>query len=230
MTTTLLAVLFVLSLALFSTTALKRHRLDEALARAAATRGGAKPLDPPERSWIYDQNDLIAFIADARSQTIDGRNALDYYGRTILAWDMWFAPAFAIFIASADLLLADWAAGSPWVARAFLIFACLGVLYGVADLAEDFMLRKIFRHADELETMKTAPPAAAATADEAAAKKAARRDSLPADAAQSDAANALTRLKRVTIAASIVGGLVWLIIFRPVDRLLRKAAPAPKTA
>jgi len=223
-------IFFVLSLALFSTTALKRHRLDAALARAAAARPSTEPLDTPERLKTYDQTFLIAFIEDARSQTIDGRSALDYYARTILAWDMWFAVAFAIFITSADLLVADWCAARPLVARAFLIFASMGVLYGVADLAEDFMLRKIFRHAEELEAMKASPRSAAPAADDAAGKEAARRESLPADAAQSDAAHALTRLKRFTIAASVVGGIVFLVICLPLDWVIKKAVPASDAA
>jgi hypothetical protein len=217
---------FALSLALFLATAAKRHRLDAALARATSERTPAGPIRVPERRLTYDQSALIAFIADARSQRIGGRRALDYYERTVLPWDMWFAAAFALFIASADLLAAGWLAPWPWAARACLIFACMGVLYGASDLAEDFMLRKIFRHAEELDAMRESPRTAAATGSEAAAKEVARRDSLPADAAQSDAANALTRLKFVTITASVIGGLVFVGLFLPLDRIMRRAAPA----
>ena len=129
-------VFFVVSLALFLVTAVQRNRLDDAMARAATVRSQASAaLDPPERRWTYDQNYLIAFIEDARSQEIaDGRSALDIYAGPILAWDIWFAVAFAIFIASAGLLAADWLVAWPWTARACLILACMGVLYGVADV------------------------------------------------------------------------------------------------
>jgi hypothetical protein len=219
-------VFFLLSLGLFLANAVKRHRLDAALARAATGPGSAGAPAVPERQPTYDQATLIAFIEKARSQRIGGQHALDYYAHTILPWDMWFAVAFALFIASADLLVAEWLASWPWAARAFLIFACMGLLYGVADLAEDFMLRKIFRHAEELEALKKSPRTAAPGPTDAA-KEAARADSLPADAAQSDAANALTRLKMVTITVSVVGGVVFLVIFGALDWTLRKVVAPP---
>jgi hypothetical protein len=220
-------VLFAVSLALFLANTMKRRHLDAALARAAREHGSTKPLKVPEREPTYDQKALIEFIEHARSQQIGGRRALDYYARTILTWDMCFAAAFALFIAAADLLAADRLASSPWAARAFLIFACIGVLYGVADLAEDFMLRKIFRHAEELEAMRRSSRGAAEAGKDGAAKEVARQDSRPADAAQSDAANALTRLKLVTIAASVIGGLVFVLIFLPLGWIMTKVAPAP---
>lgn len=224
-------VFFVVSLALFLVTAVQRNRLDDAMARAATVRSQASAaLDPPERRWTYDQNYLIAFIEDARSQEIaDGRSALDIYAGPILAWDIWFAVAFAIFIASAGLLAADWLVAWPWTARACLILACMGVLYGVADVAEDLTLRKIFRHAEELDAKRREHRPRQAATEEAAAKEAALMDAVTADAAQTDAANALTRLKMVTITASLIGMLVFELIFLSFDQIMKNAAaPAPK--
>ena len=209
---------FVLGGTLFWLTTLKRRRLDAALAQAAAVHARPKLLAVPERIPTYDQGYLIAFITDARSQTIDGHDALDYYGRTILAWDMWFAAAFATFLAAANLLGAAWFAAQPWGARAFLILASVGALYGVADLAEDFMLRKIFRHTEKLETMKASPRSAAPAAD-ASGNEAARRQSMAADAAQADAANALTRLKMATLAVSGLGGILLAVVLQLLDWL-----------
>ena len=210
---------FVLGGTLFWLTTLKRRRLDAALAQAAAAHARLKPLAVPERIPTYDQDYLIKFIADARSQTIEGENALDYYDRTILAWDMWFAAAFAVFIAAANLLAADRFAAHPFGARTFLILAFVGALYGVADLAEDVMLRKIFRNAGKLAAMKTSPRTAAPAAEDATGNEAARRESLAADAAQSDAANALTRLKVATLGVSVIGGIATAAILLLLDCL-----------
>jgi hypothetical protein len=221
-------VFFVVSLALFLITSAKRRRLDKALSDRAR-RLGKTPLDTPERRPTYDQDYLIAYIEDARSAEVAaGRTALDYYARTILAWDMWFAVAFAIFIVAANLLAADALARWPWAARIFLIFACMGALYGIADLAEDFMLRKIFRHAKEIEAKQKAHRVTRAKTEEAAARQAALTDAALADAAQTDAANALTRLKIVTLTASVAGGLVFLLIFVTIDGIIKKAVAAAR--
>jgi uncharacterized membrane protein YbhN (UPF0104 family) len=212
-------VFFALSLALYLATAAKRHRLDAALS-ARAHRLNKPLLAEPERMATYDQEYLIKFIENARAEEIaPGRTVLDYYARTILAWDMWFAVAFAAFIVTADLLAAHALGSRPWAARAFLIFACMGALYGVADLAEDFMLRKIFRQAEEIKVQQKGRLATAVETDDAAA---------PADAAQTDAANALTRLKMVTITASVIGVAVFFFIFGPIDWIISKVVAAAR--
>lgn len=282
------AVLFVLSLALYLLTAAKRHRLDAALAARARKLNKPAPAEP-ERRASYDQDDLIAFIEDARAEEIaPSRTALDYYARSILGWDIWFAVAFAAFIVAANVLAADLLAAWPWASRACLIFACMGALYGIADVAEDLTLRKIFRQAEviaarqkllqveeaagadiapeepadeepeaeetgaeataakeaaaeeaaagetgaeELTAEETAADEAAdeeAAAEEAAAKKAALKDAAPADAAQTDAANALTRLKMVSITTSVIGVLVFFLIFVPVDWIVSKVVAAAR--
>jgi hypothetical protein len=222
---------FVVSFALFLITTVQRNRLDVALTRAATVRSQATTaLDPPERRPTYDQNYLIAFIEDARSQDIaNGRSALDFYAETILAWDIWFAVAFAVFIALAGLLAADWLAAWPWAARACLVLACMGILYGMADVAEDLTLRKIFRHAEELAAMRRMRSSMTPSTEASDAKYAALDDAALADAAQTDAANALTRLKMVTITASLIGVFVFELIFMSFDQIMKNAAaPAPK--
>jgi hypothetical protein len=225
---TVACVFFVVSFALFLIASEKRRRLDKTLSDSAQKLGKTAP-GTPERRPTYGQDDMIEYIEAARSTEITaGRTALDYYRRTILPWDMLFAVAFAIFIVAADLLAADAVARWPWAARTLLIFACMGALYGVADVAEDFMLRKIFRHAAEIEAKQKAHRVMHPDTEEAAAKQAALTDAAPADAAQTDAANALTRLKMVTLTASAVGGLVFLLIFVPVDWIIEKAVAAAR--
>jgi hypothetical protein len=232
------------SLILYLWTASRRHKLDAALIRAAAPSnhfhagprqiGLVEAWSPdtrlalavPERRWLYDQDYMIKFIEAGQTQRIpeaapvrsDGEqsdvSALDYYKRSILGLDIWFAIAFALFIICAALLAAEWFAGWPWLARAWVIIACMGILYGVADVAEDIKLRRILDHAERLARLKK-EQRQALTSD-------------TADAAQVDAANALTRVKLITVSLSLIG-VVAFGIFRAVESLILPA-PTPDDA
>jgi hypothetical protein len=170
-------------------------------------------LAVPERRWTYDQDYMIEFIKAARSQRIPtstrpasiarethghgDTSALDYYAQSVLRLDIWFAITFAALIACAALLAAEWLAGYPWLARAWVISACMAVIYGAADVVEDITLRRIFNHAQKLAASKkqhyeALPP-----------------DTAEADAAQVDAVNAVTRVKFCAMLASIIGFVVF---------------------
>jgi hypothetical protein len=207
-----------------------RHRLDNVLSNGFV---------PPERRWTYDQRDMIAFVEPALRQPMPGTGgtALAFYAGPILSWDICFALTFAALIATFGVFATDWLAFSPWLARAAAICACMSLVYGVADVAEDLTLRKIFRHAETLEIKKKARkrftevhPAADVPSDAAqrALKEAALQNAAPADAAQTDAANVLTRLKMVTLGATLVGAIIFLF-FMALDQIRANAdAPAPQ--
>jgi hypothetical protein len=228
--------LFAGSSILYLWTAVRRHKLDSALIRAAAPSnnfhagprqiGLAEAWSPnsslalavPERRWTYDQDYVVKFIEASQTQRIPGAtrirsggeqgdvSALNYYRRSILGLDIWFAITFALFIICAALLAAELFADWPWLARAWTIIACMGILYGVADVAEDIKLRHILDHAERLARLKKVE------------HETISRDTVEADAAQVDAANALTRVKLVTVSLSLIG-LVAFVIFRVVESM-----------
>jgi hypothetical protein len=227
------ALLLVVSGVLFLINGAKRRKLDWVLKQAAAPGnqniaqlglfGTWSPQSPvalavPERRWIYDQSYMIAFIQAIRSQDIadtadaskdsaaPGSLALAYYAWPILVLDIGFAVSFAAFIACAAFLAAEWFAGWPWAARACAISGCLGVVYGAADVAEDIKLRSILAHARRVVDSKmTGESLVSGTA--------------LADAAEVDAANALTRVKLVAILASGIGVIAFLILVA-LDRIV----------
>jgi hypothetical protein len=222
---TLCGLLFALSLLLFVITGARRRKLDAALRRAAVSRHVAADapqlgmfgewvlnsqtvLVEPERRWSYDQDYMVAFIEQARSQHITGSphgaTALNYYANSILRLDFAFAVCFALFIVSAALLIAD--CGSLWLARICIWSGCMGVLYGVADVGEDIKLRGIFDHAGRIAAVKLTGTAL-------------QRDTALADAAQVDAANTLTRVKIVMIWLSGTG-IVAFCLLLVADKLV----------
>lgn len=233
-------VLFVLSTTLFVVTTRRRHQLDLALKRAATAgrpdvenprqlgsyeawrpNDTVVALKQPERRWTYDQAYMVAFVealllqrvpiaAAAKSASIPlGGTALEYYEGPILILDMWFAVSFAAFIVCAASVAAE-IASHAWVHRLFTIGACLGAVYGAADVAEDVKLRSILRHArtaTSLLTTDVSEPSAPAAPGQADL----------VDAAEVDAANALTRIKMVTIVASIVGFFAFCFLLIASD-------------
>jgi hypothetical protein len=237
-------VLFVLSATLFVMTNRRRHQLDVALKRAAAP-GNAdventrqlgcceawRPdetgvaLNQPERRWTYDQAYMVAFVNALLSQRVPitaatnnasmpSGGALEYYEGPILTLDMWFAVSFAAFIVCCASFIAEIVVSILWIHRLFIIWSCLGAVYGAADVAEDLKLRSILRHARSATSLLTTdasePPAPAALG---------QADLV--DAAEVDAANALTRIKMVTIVASIVGFFAFCFLLIASDIVVR---------
>lgn len=215
------AVLFFASLLLFLITGARRRKLDLALREAAVARGVPRNapqlllfgewlphsqvvLAQPERRWTYDQDYMVAFIEALRGRRLSEHrheaSGLGFYSDGILNIDIAFAVFFACFIVCAAFLFAQWCAALPWLARFWIWSGCMGVLYGVADVAEDVKLRQIFRHAERLTAMR----AAEALPDP---------DTMLADAAQVDASNTLTRVKLITIVLSLTGFVAFGLFF-----------------
>lgn len=222
----LCGLLFCASLLLFLITAAWRRRIDATLKAAAVAKGIAPDtpqlplfgewqpdsrviLAQPERRWTYDQDYMIAFI-EALDGPIAGRHEasrLGFYSNKVLRLDIAFAALFALFIVCAAVLLARWCEAWPWVARIWIWSGCMGVLYGVADVAEDVKLRGILHHAKRMAAMQVA-------------------DTMSADAAQIDASNTLTRVKLMTNLLSGTGAAAFGL-FLIADKIVSKlSAPS----
>ena len=150
-------------------------------------------------SAIHSQHDLTA---------------LEYYEQKILKPDIAFSVVFALFIVTAGLTAALLTV-TACVAFAGILVASLGLIYGIADIGEDVKLLGIFKHA---RATIAHPPQATDPADTAARF---------ADAAEVDAANALTRVKISAVAASVIGGLVLFLLFLGLDKLAARRDPPP---
>ncbi|MBV8336692.1 MAG: hypothetical protein JO358_14890 [Alphaproteobacteria bacterium] len=84
----------------------------------------------------------------------------------------------------------------------FTIVACLGAVYGAADVAEDVKLRSILRRARTVTRLNDTDSSASPVSGDADV----------VDAGEIDAANALTRIKMVTVVASIVGFFAFCLL------------------
>ena len=198
---------------------------------AVAERGGQKPLGlfdlshgdvertlrsrrlvAPERLWTYDETYLERFAQAARHAKLPHHaTALHAYTDGVLRL---LDPIFALSLAAGVVLVDLYvffavAEAYPSWARAAWIAACMGVLYGVADVAEDRKLASLLR-------------GAAQTNDDLVAA---------IDPGEAAAANLLTRIKLVTIMLSVVGALFYgaltvlgAVVVRP------PADPAPQPA
>jgi hypothetical protein len=156
-----------------------------------------KALAVPERLWCYDDAYLTRFAETAsRLRTRLGDDALRRYLKPTLFWnDIAFAVALGVFAALVALGLAPlvpfW---QPWTGYVMVVLACLGLIYGFADVAEDWALFTILGKG------------------------------LPVDRTAAAAANALTRVKIATISLSLIGGVVFLVLSLAARLLSRSGA------
>jgi hypothetical protein len=153
-----------------------------------------KAILAPERLWCYDEAYLDTFVdVAAKSTTSFGDSALQRYLRPTLVWnDVAFAIALSLFTVLALLGIAPFLSYLPWSGYLMLIFAAIGVCYGVADVAEDWKLLTILDKGT------------------------------PVDPTEAAAANALTRIKLVTISFSVIGGVTFLLL-DSFAKLLRRS-------
>ena len=212
----LIAIFFLGTVFFFVVTSLKRAKIDAALPNERPELGmfdlshgdAAKALEEkriiaPERLWTYGAEYLERFSGEMRRTTLaDGGTALTYYSENVLRrWDTAFAVCLGLFTAlfnfsaSAGLL-----AHHPLGARVMLVLAGLGLLYGVADVTENFKLATILQR----------PPRPGEDAG--------------IDAGEVAAAHALTRIKLVAITLSITGLATFLILFG-IMKLVRRITP-----
>jgi len=149
------------------------------LCRTPQPKGPAdRALAVPERLWCYGKVYLENFIEVASE-----RHVLDFYAKPTLVWrDSAFAVALALFTALVAIGIAPLLPFQPYASGVMLGLACMGLIYGVADVAEDQKLVMIF------------------------AKR------TPVDADDAASANALTRVKLCALTASVIGAVTFLLL------------------
>jgi hypothetical protein len=100
----------------------------------------------PERMWGYSAEDVQGVIDQLRSApAIEGRSPLDVYVRPVLYWnDILFAVALAVFSASLWLWILGQVGPVGALRYALIAVTISAVVYGVADVAEDVMLARLF--------------------------------------------------------------------------------------
>jgi hypothetical protein len=111
-----------------------------------------KDLKIPERMTGYGASDLQRVTDELGSQrTADGRTLLEMYVRPVLLWnDIIFAIGLAIFAAALWLWVVSQFGLSGWARRLAIAAAVSAALYGIADVAEDLTLVRLFRRPDTI--------------------------------------------------------------------------------
>jgi hypothetical protein len=177
------------------------------LSHGAASRAlQTKHMVIPERLWTYDEEYLERFAKAAGLAHASGYDsALHLYVKSSLRQrDIEFAVSLMIFTALVDFGVATVLSPQyPYLSRFAVLAACMGLLYGVADVAEDLKLASILKAPSRIDAGETA------------------------------AANFLTRIKFVTITLSGIGIAVFLALSGLAAISIRPPtlpAPVPVTA
>jgi hypothetical protein len=164
---------FVIAIALIGWNVINRARWD-----VAWTRAGNHDYKIPERRWTYDAQDLDEFVRKAGG---DDPPLLEFYRCILRGSDLAFAIAVAAMTAYIWGQIAIAPVECVWLNWAALPLGAMGVLYGIADVAEDLKLSAILEHPDAIDQAETA------------------------------ATNILTRVKLVTICLSLIGAVIFLL-------------------
>ena len=177
-----------------------------------------RALVVPELLWTYDADYLERFATAASGVRLpDRQTALAVYIGPTLCSDIAFAVALGLFVAltafAAAVCVAD-----PLIGGALIFCGVMGAVYGAADVAENLKLIAILK--DWRATTGGQPqPAAGETSD------------VRIDGGEAGAANALTRIKFVTLTLSIVGLVVGLVLVVVAAVVYRPPGdPRPATA
>jgi hypothetical protein len=171
------AALFVLN------DAWNRSPIDAALSRASAS-AGTKLEIPERRRRGYTAKDLEDFMTAASKAEIGpGRSALVHYIAPTLLWmDVAFAVAWAVFSAMLILGVAPHLPYQPASTYSAVFRAIMALLYGVADVIEDWKLANLFDRG------------------------------VPVDPDDAESASFFTKSKLVTITASIVAVIAFYLV------------------
>lgn len=139
-----LAALVVTVIAFFANVR-NRAKIDAALKKNA--------LVVPERKCKYDGHYLESVAKAAAKESVSGHGtALKLYINPTLRWDIVFAIALGLFTALFDFGMANALLSHPYASRVMLLLACMGVVYGAADVAEDIKLASILTNYHPIET------------------------------------------------------------------------------
>jgi hypothetical protein len=174
------AVCLIVAVRCFVANQVYRGAIDAAL--AVAHDG---PIDVPERvKPYYDAAYLNKFISIAADQrTTLGKSALELYIRPTLLWiDIRFAVFYAMFLAFFWLGVSTLLAEHPMLLFVSKFCLAMAVTYGIADVAEDIWLVRLFSRGAEVAKSEGA------------------------------LACLLTEAKLLTISLTLVGGLLFLAL------------------
>jgi hypothetical protein len=164
----------------------------------------------PEELWTYDNFYLQKFAEAAEKATVSGGTALSLYIGPTLRWDIVFAISLALFAALSEFALATLLLQHrhEFMGCAFLFFACMGLVYGAADVAEDLKLAYILKDWRREEAAVKTHPKASPHDDSGDSK----HEEVHIDGGEAAAANALTRIKFATICLSALGVVVYKVL------------------
>lgn len=214
------AFLFVVAAAAFFVAAKRRAAIDAAMKGSrnverlglldlsrhdAMTKLEQKYLAIPERLWTYDGFYLEKFATAAAAAPLPPSNVLQAYIGPTMSADIVFAAALGLFAALFDFGVATALLPKcPLTGDVMLFCAGMGLVYGCADVAEDLKLTSILK-------------------DWHSASGAGQH--IHIDGGEAAAANALTRIKMVTLTLSIAGiaafgalaGIAYVIFPPPAD-------------
>lgn len=172
-------------------------------------------LTIPEKLWTYDNFYLEKFATAARQVRLpDGVIALyAYIG--VLKLDLVFAAAFGLFVALlefdvATVLLPRW----PLCAGAVMFCAAMAVVYGAADVAEDLKLMSI------LKDWRTATSGRSVARVDRGDDSSVEEPYI--DGGEAAAANALTRIKFVTVVLFVPGGPMFAVFYWLAETISRQ--------
>jgi hypothetical protein len=174
----------------------------------------AKDVKIPETRPTYDADALMGFVSAAKGITVGSMPALEFYVKRILiASDLCFAFGLALatgflwwkiatnpappFSGWGPLTASGFAMIWTWLSWAALPCGAMALIYFAADVAEDFKLAAILWHGDLWHTMKRGGAGYPEHIDRAEAA----------------AANMLTRIKMLSLCLSVIGGLIFGIVW-----------------
>jgi hypothetical protein len=145
-----------------------------------------KRVVTPEALWTYDAEYLEKFTSDMRRSDAA---ALDrFINKVLRRWDAAFAVCLALFTALLNFSASTLLVAHPLAARAMLVLAAMGLVYGVADVAEDFKLASILERSTRAEQVEHV------------------------DGGEAAVANMLTRVKVVSLILSGTGVVTFWIL------------------
>ena len=164
----------------------------------------------PEELWTYDNFYLQKFAEAAEKAPVSGGTALDLYFGPTLRWDIVFAISLALFVALSEFAVATLLLHHrhEFIGCAVLFFACMGLVYGAADVAEDLKLAYILKDWRREEVAAKTGSRASPHDDSGDSK----HEEVHIDGGEAAAANALTRIKIVAICLSVLGAVVYKVL------------------
>jgi hypothetical protein len=165
-----------------------RKKIDSALRRAGTETGNTLLI--PERRLRYDSTDIDCLKAVLSADHVGGgATALELYVKPTLLWnDVVFAASLGLFTALFWFWVYSVVTPDPLLSRLAEFFSTMGLLHGLADVAEDLWLAQLLSQ------------------------------SSPVSRSEAMLAQSLTRLKFLTIVLSLMGALMFAVFTTIANR------------